>query len=111
MFVRYIVRQFEFMKGHSFGHPLLPGSRTVRVDVHSFGHFWIGLSSDHPTGVVKLVSEVISRDYVHQQDVPRFPVKAAAAHFKCWKHAPKRSKRHAALVTQSSKKTSSCVDV
>lgn len=94
MFVRYIVRQFEFMKGDSFGHPLLPGSRTVWVDVHSFGHFWIGLSSHHPTGVVKLVSEVVGRHYIHQQDVPRLPVKAAAAHFKRWKHAPQRSKRH-----------------
>ena len=57
------------MEGHYLGHPLFPGTRGVRVDVHPFGHLWVCLSRNHPSGVVELVATVVNGNDIHQQDV------------------------------------------
>ena len=61
MLIRYIVGQFQLVEVDHFGHPLLAHGRTVRVDVHSFGHLRVRLPRHHPAGVMKLVSAVVSR--------------------------------------------------
>ena len=54
LLVRVIVCKFQFMEGHHFLHPLLPGGRAVGVDVHPLGHLGVRLASDHPSAGIKI---------------------------------------------------------
>ena len=64
-----VVGQLELVEGDHLLHPLLPGGRTVRVDVHPLWHLGVRLSSNDPPTVVELVAEVVRRDDVKQEDV------------------------------------------
>ena len=66
MFVRYVVAQFEFVKGDHFLHPLFPCGRTVRVNVHSFWHFGISFTGHQPSAR-KISKQTRSRDCILNQ--------------------------------------------
>lgn len=90
MFVGNVVGEFELVEGDWFGHPLLPGGRTVRVDVHALGHLRVCFPRHHPARVVKFIATVIRRYDVHQQDVLGLLIQAVHAHFIRRKHSPAR---------------------
>ena len=92
MLVRNIVGELEFMKRNRLGHPLLPGGRAVRVDVHPLGHLGVRLARHHPAGVVELVAAVICCHYVHQQDIFGLFVEPVDADFEGREHSPERKK-------------------
>ena len=52
MFVGYVVRQLELVKRDDLLGPLLSGGRRVRMDVHPFWHFRVGLSGNHPAAEI-----------------------------------------------------------
>ena len=49
--VRDVVGQLQLVEGDDLLHPLLPGRRAVRVDVHSLRHLRVSLASYHPSTV------------------------------------------------------------
>ena len=74
------------MEADNFLHPLLPSGRTVRVDVHPLGHLGVRLACHDPSAVVELVSEVVSRHHVQQQDVLGLGVETREAKFHLREH-------------------------
>lgn len=88
MLVCYVVGQFQFVEVDHFGHPLLACGRTVRVDVHAFGRLRVRLPRHHPAGVMKLVSAVVRRHDVHQENVFGLSVHPGAPGLERRKHAP-----------------------
>ena len=48
MLVGDVVGQLELVEGDHLLHPLLPGGRTVRVDVHPLWHLGVRLPSHDP---------------------------------------------------------------
>ena len=88
MLVGYVVGQFELVEGHRPAHPLVAGQRRVRMDVHSLGHFRVGLSGDDPARVVELVAAVVDRDDVHHEQVLAAPLQAGNLHLERRKHPP-----------------------
>ena len=62
-----VVRQFQLVERDArFRHPSLASCRRVGVNVHSLGQLGIGLASDHPLGVVVLVT---ARHAVEQRSI------------------------------------------
>lgn len=88
--VRDVIGQFQLMEGDHFLHPLFPRAWGVGVDIHSFGHFWVGFSCHHPAAVVKFVSTVINGDDVHQQNIFCSFVQSGNSDFEWGKHASSR---------------------
>ena len=44
-----IISQLQLMKRHTRSiHPLFPCGRRIRMNVHSFGKFWISFAGHHP---------------------------------------------------------------
>ena len=87
MLVLYVVRELELVKRHHLGHPLFASGRRVRMYVHAFGHFGIGLASNHPARVVKLVAAIVGGHNVHEKYVLGAFVEAAHFYFERRKHA------------------------
>jgi len=90
VFVGDVVGELEFVERDRFAHPLFPGGRRVRVDVHALGHLRVSLSSDHPARVVELVAAVVDGNDVHQHDVFGAFVQSRHFDFERWKHPPIR---------------------
>ena len=59
MLVRQVIGQLELVEGDNFLHPLLPGSRTVGVDVHSLRHLGVRLPRDDPTAERKNLALIL----------------------------------------------------
>ena len=90
MFVRYVVGQLEFVEGDCLVHPLLPGGGTVGVDVHPLGHLGVRLPGNHPVAVVELVSVVVGRNHVEQEDVLGLRVQTRQLKLHLGKHLPEK---------------------
>lgn len=88
MLVGDVICQLEFVKIDDFWHPLFTSSWTVRVNVHPLWHFGVCLPRHHPAGVVKLISAVVSCNYIHQENVFGLLVQTSAPHFERGKHPP-----------------------
>lgn len=86
--IRYVVGEFEFVERNHFLHPLLPGGRTIRMNVHSLGHFWVSLSRNNPPAVVELVSEVICSYDIKEEDVFSLRVQTRELEFHLREHLP-----------------------
>lgn len=88
MLIGQVVGQLQFVEVGHFGHPLLARGRTVRVDVHAFGHLRVRLPRHHPARVMKLISAVVGRYDVHQEDIFGFSVHPGAPGPERREHAP-----------------------
>lgn len=101
VFVRDVVGQFQLVKRHHSGHPVLSGGRAVRVNVHALGQLRVGFSCHGPARLMKLVPAAVRRHHVHQQHVARSLVQTTAAHTQRRKHPPHRRR-------EGNKKTQLC---
>lgn len=88
MLVGDVICQLELVKIDDFWHPLFTSSWTVRVNVHPLWHFGVCLPRHHPARVMKLVSAVVSCNYIHQENVFGLLVQTSAPHFERGKHPP-----------------------
>lgn len=88
VFVRDVVGQFQLVKGHHPGRPVLSGGRAVGVNVHALGQLRVGFSRHRPARVMELVPGGVRRHHVHQQHVARSPVQTTAAYAQWRKHPP-----------------------
>ena len=94
MLVGDVVGQLEFVEVDHSGHPVPARGWAVRVDVHASGHLRVRLPHHHPAGVVELISAVISRHDVHQENILGFCVHPGAAGPERREHAPAGEDRH-----------------
>ena len=60
------------------------------MDVHPLGHLGVRLPGHDPPAVVELVSEVVSRHDVQEEDVLGLGVETREAKFHLWEHLSRK---------------------
>ena len=90
--VREVVGELELVEGDDLLHPLLPGGRTVRMDVHALWHFRVRFARYNPPAVVELVAKIIGRHNIQEEDVLGLRVEAGQPELHLGKHLPANHK-------------------
>jgi len=88
VFVGDVVGELEFVERDRFAHPLFPGRRRVRVNVHALGHLRVSLTGHQPTRVLEFVAAVVDSGDIHRQDVFTSTFQTAHLQLERRKHSP-----------------------
>ncbi len=86
--IKSVIGKFHFLKWNTILHPFDTRCWRFRMYIELAGHLRFSFPSCCPLFAIKLVSRVVSKHEIHEDEVGGFGIKSRYWNFQGWKHSP-----------------------